>query len=258
MRWIALLALVAAVGCRSGAGGGGARVPTRTEITASDGSNVFTEFVPAKGEPRGVVLMFHQAGSNLHEYDPIAPRIAERGWDCLKVDLRAGGALWGEKNLTAAQHEGEPSYESAYQDMLAALRWAERKGYERILAWGSSYSASLAFRLAAENKSVGAIVAFSPGEYFEEKGVVAEWNSRVVVPSFVAATSEELVTGVYEIVDAKPKVESRTIDDAFGTNQGVHGSSALRTDRCPDAELYWDRLERFFGALESAGTGFGG
>lgn len=257
MRRLLLLVPLLVAGCS----GGGEATPKTTAgksvtITASDGMKVNASFV--KGGDKGVVLMFHQAGSNLHEYNPIAPRIAERGWDCLQVDQRAGGEMWGEKNATASTSEGE-DYIGAYPDLVAALKWAEDQGYKRIVAWGSSYSASLVLRLASEHGSVDAVVSFSPGEYFDEKGLVAGWNAKVEVPCFFAATSEELIADVFAIVDTKPKTPGREQDIVFGTKDGVHGSSALRTDKNPkDAEKYWEKLELFFKTFESGGAGFGG
>jgi dienelactone hydrolase len=229
-------------------------------ISAADGTKVYAELVRSKNEAKkGVVLMFHQAGSNRHEYDTIAPRIAEWGWDCLKVDQRTGGDMWGESNQTKAEFGEGADYEEAYADLLAALKWAEGEGYVWIVPFGSSYSASLALRLASESKAVDAVVAFSPGEYFPEKGVVAEWNSKVEVPVFIGATSEEMAVGdVYEIYDKKPDAAARGLDVVFGSAKGVHGASTLRQEKSEAAEEYWSALERFFKSLESGGKNFGG
>lgn len=252
-----LLLVVVAAGCSGGGDGGSVPATGKAvTITATDGMKVNASFV--KGGDKGVVLMFHQAGSNLHEYDPIAPRISERGWDCLQVDQRAGGEMWGEKNVTGSVSEHE-DYLSAYPDLVAALKWAEDQGYKRIVAWGSSYSASLVLRLASEHETVDAVVSFSPGEYFDSPGLVAGWNAKVNVPCFFAATSEELLADVFAIVDTKPKSQGREQDIVFGTKDGVHGSSALRSDKNPaDAEKYWQKLELFFKTFESGGAGFGG
>jgi dienelactone hydrolase len=260
MKRLLLLFFVVVVGCSGGKDS--PEVPSADALTlkASDGVEVFAELVRSRTEPaKGVVLMFHQAGSNRHEYDPIAPRVAEWGWDCLKVDQRAGGDMWGHGNQTAAGLDKEADYEAAYADMEAALTWAEAKGYKRIVAWGSSYSASLVLKLASQSGSVDAVVSFSPGEYFGEEKTVANMNANVKVPCFFAATSEELIGGVFEIVDTKPQAAGRELDTVFGTKDGVHGSSALREDKNPkDYELYWDKLETFFRALESGGRNFGG
>lgn len=260
MRWIALLCLVSVVGCHGGSTNGpSALVGTPTTFEAENGTTVFSDFVEAQGDAKGVVLMFHQAGSNRHEYDPIAPRVVALGWDCLKVDMRAGGDMWGEANETKAQFTGEGSYLDAYGDMEAALKWATKEEYKRIIVWGSSYSASLSLKLAYEHKNVGAVVAFSPGEYFDDKGIVAGWAKDADVPCFFGATSAELIGDVINIVDARAKTPAHGLDVVYGTKNGAHGSSALREDKNPiDHELYWEHLERFFKSFESGGKNFGG
>ncbi|MCH8979084.1 MAG: dienelactone hydrolase family protein, partial [Armatimonadetes bacterium] len=193
--------LLVMIACLVGCTGGGGEQPEEREgglhLKAEDGTTVFAELHPVDGEAKGVILMFHQAGSNMHEYDPITPRVVELGYDCLTVDQRAGGDMWNSVNRTAAQFSAEQSYSDAYPDLEAALAWAEGEEYETILAWGSSYSASLVLRLAAENGSVDGVLSFSPGEYFDSEGLVAEWNSEVGVPCLFAATPQELVAGVY-------------------------------------------------------------
>jgi dienelactone hydrolase len=259
MRTAFLLLLLPLLGCGRGGAAGTATTGEVIEVRAEGGTNVHTELVRSKVGAKGVVLMFHQAGSNLHEYDPIAVRVASLGWDCLKVDQRSGGAMWGAKNETAAQFSGDADYMAAYADLEAALGWAKGEGYDKVIAWGSSYSASLVLLLASEHKSVDAVVSFSPGEYFDKDGTVSAWNSKVTVPCFFAATSEELISEVYDLVDTKPESAGRGLDVVFGTKDGVHGSSALREDKNPaDFRAYWEHLERFLRSFESGGKNFGG
>jgi dienelactone hydrolase len=158
--------------------------------------------------------------------------------------------MWDHTNLTVQAAGGNKPYESAYADLEAALTWAEGEGYRRVLAWGSSYSASLVFRLAAEHESVTAVLSFSPGEYFEEKGVVAKWASQVKVPCFIAATPEEFLNEAGPIKDARSESPASSFDMAFGLAEGVHGSSTLRQDRAPEAlEEYWRRVIFFLRSL---------
>lgn len=264
MKGLLLPVLVACVlpvaGCKGGDSADDGRfVSDGIELSAADGTTVFSKLTKVDDEPRGVILLFHQAGSNMHEYDPIAPRLGARGYDCLAVDLRAGGDMWDSVNRTAAQFSDSQGYLDAYQDLEAALAWAEDEDYELILAWGSSYSASLVLRLAAEHGSVDGVLSFSPGEYFDSEGLVAGWNSEVGVPCLFAATPRELVAGVYDIHDTHPDTVERNGDIVFGDKDGVHGSSTLHKDRNPGtSEFYWERVERFLHSIESGGTAFGG
>ena len=262
-----LFVTIACVGGVAGCWGGESAAPEDSagapnggiEFEAEDGTTVFAKLRQADGDAIGVILMFHQAGSNMHEYDPIAPRVVAFGYDCLTVDLRAGGDMWDSVNRTAAQFSAQQGYLDAYQDLEAALAWAVEEEYETILAWGSSYSASLALRLAAENGSVDGVLSFSPGEYFDTEGLVAGWNSEIGVPCLFAATSQELQGGAYDIYDAAPKTDVRNGDMMFGANTGVHGSSTLYEELNPDSnELYWSGVEQFLLSIESGGRAFGG
>ena len=231
-----------------------------TTFTASDGTTVVARLVPATGNATGVILMFHQAGSNMHEYDPIALRVAEWGWDCLKVDLRSGGDMWDEANLTRSQFSKDQSFSDAYLDMEAALEWAVGKEYEKIVVWGSSYSASLVLKLAAENPSVAGVVSCSPDEYrklypggtYSADGtLVADWNAQIEVTVFFTATFAEIEGGLRDIYEAAPKTEEREKDIMVGHRLGVHGSSAFREDRNSDSsDLYWTGLRGYFDVLE--------
>lgn len=204
--------------------------PANVILTAKDGVKVYCDFV--KGPPsKAVVLMFHQAGSNAGEYTPIAPEISKLGFDCLLVDQRSGGSMFRRKNRTASEVKGNPSYLDAYQDLEAAVSWAKGKGYKRIVAWGSSYSAALTLRLATE-PGLTAAVAFSPGEYIGAKGTVAGWAAQAKCPVFLAATPQEVqesVQGFYTRLPAKLRAKSLLITQA----QSVHGSSTLRPDKNP-------------------------
>ena len=236
-------------------------------LEAADGTTVFAVLVETERVAYGVVLMFHQAGSNMHEYDPIAPEVANLGWDCLLVDQRAGGEMWGEVNLTKSQFTDDPGFLDAFQDLEAALAWADGKDYEKIIAWGSSYSASLVLRLAAENSSVDAVVSFSPGEYArlypggdkpEDGSLVAGWNADVGVPVFFASTGAER-DATYKIWDTAPDTLERGRDYGYSSAQSVHGSSSLREDKNPEGrERYFDALSQFLRDVESDGRAFGG
>ena len=259
-----MIACVASVaGCWGGEGDGqdeSAGGPSGgIRLEAADGTTVFAELHRADDKAKGVVLMFHQAGSNLHEYDPIAPRVVDLGYDCLTVDQRAGGNMWNSVNRTVAQFSTDQSYSDAYPDLEAALAWAEGQEYETILAWGSSYSASLVLRLAAENGSVDGVLSFSPGEYFDTEGLVAGWNSEISVPCLFAATSAELQGGAGDIYNAAPKTDMRIGDMMFGAKTGRHGSSTLHEELNPDSNgMYWKGVERYLLSIESGGAAFGG
>ncbi len=213
-------------------------------LVAADGTEIYGSLHELDGA-NAIALMFHQAGSNRAEYDPIYPRINERGIDCLIIDQRSGGDMWETSNQTRAQFEEAPRFLDAYPDLEAALAWAIEQEYETIIAWGSSYSASLVFKLASENDEIDVVVAYSPGEYFGGEGLVKEWCGATNASVIMASTAEELESGTLELFSNLPlHPEGEPQNQYFARRQGAHGSSALREDRNPETfEDYWNALE---------------
>lgn len=214
---------------------------------ATDGNTVFADLYSAPDHTSSLVLMFHQAGSNSGEYAQISPRVAKWGFDCLAVNLRNGDDMFPSGNPTAKQYKGTPTYLEAYNDMSGALQWAESQQYQTIVAWGSSYSASLVFNLASENagpsQKLKALVSFSPGEYFDDKNLVKSWARLVQMPVFFACTPEEMPQGRIDIYNALARNPRSLIQAIDGS---VHGSSTLLPEKAPKAApLYWKTLEAF-------------
>lgn len=229
--------------------------PGSQEITfkAADGVTVYADLYKGPSQDTGIepiktiVLMFHQAGSNAKEYAPIAPRVAKLGVDCLAVDQRSGGNMFNASNRTQMHAGGKMDYMAAYQDMQAALKWAQDQKYQKIIVWGSSYSASLALRLASENPSVYAVLSFSPGEYFDQKGLVSGWNSAVKAPVFIACTEDEKSEQCQAIANAASAEPVRKANDLlFTAPDGVHGSSTLHHRGNGESDAaYWSATEKF-------------
>jgi len=77
-----------------------------------------------KPETKKCVLMFHQAGSNAGEYETIAPKVKALGFDCIAVDQRSGGEMWGRPNRTVDK-SGSGEYIDAYNDLVGAMKYAQ-------------------------------------------------------------------------------------------------------------------------------------
>jgi dienelactone hydrolase len=215
-------------------------------LTASDGVKIYGDFYPAASKSAPYILLFHQAGSNRAEYAPIAPRLVKLGFNCLAIDQRSGGNMWGQKNETVEHlgHNGE--YLDALKDSEAALAWGKSQGANpKILVWGSSYSASLAFLLAAKHpEEIAGILSFSPGEYFADKNFVRDAASRVSVPIFVTSAKDtEEIDAARSILAASPAKQKTQFIPKIA---GIHGSSTLRADRNPKGEAEnWRAVEIF-------------
>ncbi len=226
----------------------GAVCAAPVSFAAEDGVTVHADY-QGQGR-RALIVLFHQAGSNLHEYDTIVPRLQAAGFDTLAVSQRSGGNLFGGKNETAQGVAGEAEYLDAYPDMEAALNWAKSDANAtRMIVWGSSYSSSLVFKLASEHpKGVAGVMSFSPGNYFGTRFLPKDAAAGVKAPVFVtSASDEDEVSAARAIMAAVPGAATQ-----FVPKQGLHGSSSLREDMNPNgAEEIWQAVEAFLIPLRS-------
>jgi len=215
-------------------------------LTASDGVKVYGDFYPAGSNSQPYILLFHQAGSNRAEYAPIAPRLVKLGFNCLAIDQRSGGDLWGQQNETVGGvgHNGE--YPDALKDLEAALAWARSSGNNgKVLVWGSSYSAALVFLLAAEHQQeVAGVLAFSPGEYLDAPDAVHDAAAKISVPIFVTSAKDRQEIAAAKSILAVAPAQQKT--QFVPHIAGVHGSSTLREDKNRAGESEnWRAVEEF-------------
>jgi dienelactone hydrolase len=196
--------------------------------------------------------LFHQAGSNAAEYDPIAPRLVSLGYECLAVDQRSGGQMWERDNRTVTALGASTGYLDAYPDLQAALAWAgEKNPGVPIVAIGSSYTASLVLRLAAENPKIAAIASFSPGEYMGAGSIVAGWASEVTTPTFITSAGGRELSGAQALYTAV--ATDQKVHHVPAT--AVHGASALRPDRNgAGVGQMWAALEAFLARYAPAAS----
>jgi len=192
------------------------------------------------------VLLFHQAGSSKGEFKEIAIKILKLQYNVLAVDLRSGDVINFSPNLTAslADKENFPhSNIDARQDIVAAIDYAfEKSNNQKLVIFGSSYSASLCLLEGKTNDKVKAVIAFSPGEYFQPQIVLQEELIGYKKKIFVACSDSEfkytklLLSGVEE--------KYKTVF-APSENEGRHGAKALWKD-CAANKEYWLNLFLFF------------
>ncbi len=228
-----IAAAISLVGCGPTQTPGNAAAPaapqaTVPEVTAvilksADGVTVHARHYAAR-QPKGLILLFHQAGSGKGEYATIAPRLVAAGYDALAIDQRSGGAMFGA-NATVIGLGREAAFLDALPDMQAALDWAGARKLPVVL-WGSSYSSSLVFALAAANSGkVRGVMAFSPGEYFDDKALVRTAAAGVAVPVYVTSASDAgEVAAARAVFDA---VTPSSASSRYVPVAGIHGSSTL-------------------------------
>jgi dienelactone hydrolase len=210
-------------------------------LTAADGVKIAGVYTSVD-KPKALILLFHQAKSGKDEYALIAPRLASQGYASLRIDQRVGGDLFGT-NEAAKAHGPAEDYLAAKPDLEAAYAWGAAKKLPLIL-WGSSYSASLVFALAAEHPQVAGVIAFSPGEYFDDPHYLAKAAAEVRVPLFVTSAKDgKEIDAARAALVASPGITKRQFVPKLG---GVHGSSTLLRAKNPQgAEEAWKAVLGF-------------
>jgi dienelactone hydrolase len=215
-----------------------------TQFTASDGLKIYARFYPAQGRAKATIMAFHQADSSKGEYAKIAPRLNELGFHVLAVDQRSGGSVPGDPNETVqANNFKESLFIDALPDLEAAFAWVhndERTKTGKLIAWGSSYSSSLAFLLAQQHPEINAVMAFSPSDsYLEHGGLVLAAAKSLKASVFIASTSEEKyeAKSIFSVVPHKNKIFF------VPKGAGFHGSNALNLPI--SSQEYWAATEQF-------------
>ena len=219
------------------------------KIKASDGVEVTVDLHIAHPDTVPFIVLFHQAGWSRGEYQEIAPILNQLGFNCMAVDQRSGKAINDIENITfqsARQMMKETKYVDALPDMIAAIEHAKTylaKG--KLIIWGSSYSSSLALKIAGDkNGEIDGVLAFSPGEYFQSMGkpenFIASSAANISCPSFITSARNEKDTwrSIYEAIP----VETKTY--YLPESLGNHGSRALWS-KFLDSKDYWDEVINF-------------
>jgi len=194
------------------------------------------------------IVLFHEEQSCKGEFDSIVSRFIKMNYNCLAVDLRSGDNLGFLKNETAIRaKEGgySTSLTSAALDMTAAINYIFLLSSKKVNIYGSGSSASLALIVGRDNENVKAIVAFSPGEYFEP-----EYNLKTILtnypkPLFVGCTALEYT--YFSDIEGFPGTDKVLFKPASG--EGMRGTRALLRENLSRDE-YWLSLLIFFKSLQ--------
>lgn len=198
-----------------------------------------------------VIVLCHQARFNKFEYDDIALKLVEMGYNCLAIDQRSGGPIASQKNetyLEALKQGKSTDYIDAELDILAAVNYAEKLYHQPVILWGSSYSSTLALYIGLENDKVKAVIAFSPGNYLASaKGSLIDKMKNFKKPFFVTSSKPEAAE-VKELL-SKVAIADKQVQFVPQSN-GNHGSRALWETQ-EGAEEYWKALTEFLKSLNN-------
>ncbi|MEO6773380.1 MAG: alpha/beta hydrolase [Kofleriaceae bacterium] len=220
------------------------------QFSVGDGVTVTADVYAPLPPTAPLIVLFHQAGYSRGEYRTIAPRLNQLGFNAMAVDARSGEAVGGVGNATAASacRLGKPtSYVDAIADLKAAVARARTLTTGKLIVWGSSYSSSLVLVLGAELHA-DAILAFSPGEYFDDQGKPATWVAdsvgAIAVPVFITSAKSE--AQVWAPIAAA--IDPAQLTTFVPATAGHHGSSTLWPTQ-PDHAAYWTAVTAFLERL---------
>lgn len=219
----------------------------KINFPSKDGLTITADWYPVD-DNMPVILLCHQARFSRGEYSETALKLNKFGFNCLAIDQRSGDQINGVINETAEQaklmNKGQ-AYIDAEQDIISAIDYLHNKYKKKILLLGSSYSASLALKIANENENVLGVVAFSPGEYFEPVDFISKHINGLNKPVFTTSSKQE-ADGVTELVkDVMSLIKVQYIP----TSAGDHGSKVLWSDKLYNEE-YWISLMSFLNRMK--------
>ena len=216
---------------------------------ASDGISVTADLYMAHEASAPFIILYHQAGYSKGEYRSIAPRLNAMGFNCLAVDQRSGDKVNGvinethneavAKNIPTEYLDAIPDIEAAYLYVKYSIK------PDKIILWGSSYSAAILFYMGSEHhKNLSGILCFAPGNYFKiNHKELKTFAAKITCPVFVTSAKSEYKNwrGMYDQVKSEKSY-------FLPETEGKHGSKALWTDN-PSHQAYWTAVTKFLKTL---------
>lgn len=210
-------------------------------LKAKDGL-LITADLYRKTENVDYIVVCHLSGHSRGEYRQTAQEFLNLGFNVLAPDARSGEIVFGiaKETATRARQKGLPTnFLDAEQDILAAVDFMDSLNYGRgTMLLGSSYSASLALKIAAINPKVSAVLAFSPGEYFKKLSM-KKVIGRIAIPVFVTSSRVEALD-VQKLTSDLNYSKTHFIPEV----DGAHGSMALWKST-KGSDSYWKAMTIF-------------
>jgi dienelactone hydrolase len=194
------------------------------------------------------IILLHEQGSSRGEFKAIAQRLCKMDFNCLAVDLRNGGNSDRISNETARRCRDQKCTTGpadVEKDIKAAIEYACEKNPAPVILFGCGANASLSLKVAAEDDSVRAVVALSPGEYFQPELSIQDTIASLSKPAFVASSKMEFPY-VSQLVSSVNVQYVTLFQPQLG--EGKRGSAALSSDNENQSE-YWFALLLFFKEL---------
>ncbi len=168
----------------------------------SDGQTLHGWFLPAEGQPRGVVVHFHGNAANISNHLPLVSWLPQRGYHVLMFDYRGFG-----------RSTGRPTRAGTIRDGHAALDYVRTRADCRTLpvfVYGQSLGGAIAVVVAAERPEVRGVIAESTfGRY---RGVAAaHLQRRVLWRPLAELLAAVTISAGHDPLDAVGRIAPRPI-----------------------------------------------
>lgn len=217
---------------------------------ADDGLQVTADLYMPHESSAPFIILYHQAGYSRGEYRSIAPKLNELGFNCMAVDQRSGDQVNGvvnkthqealSKNLPTEYVDAIPDIEAAYLYVKYGIK------PEKIILWGSSYSAAIMFYMGSvHHNNLSGILSFAPGAYFKiNNKELKTYAARITCPVFVTSAKSEYKNwkAIYNEVRSEKSY-------FLPETEGKHGSKAL-WDSNPNHKAYWSAVQEFLAKVK--------
>lgn len=212
---------------------------------ADDGVIITADLYMAHESSAPFIVLYHQAGYSRGEYRSIAPRLNAMGFNCMAVDQRSGDKvndIINETHKVAVAAKLPTEYLDAIPDIEAAYLYVKYSiKPDKIILWGSSYSAALMFYMGSEHhNNLSGILSFAPGAYFKVNGKeLKTYAAKITCPVFVTSAKSEYANwkAIYDNIKSDKS-------SFLPETEGKHGSKALWPDN-PSHMVYWEAVEKF-------------
>lgn len=222
----------------------------KTELTFySNDSLLITADEYLTSDTLAYVILLHDQGSSRGEFSDIIHRFQKMNFNCLVVDIRNGGNTNFLANETAkrCRNEGFSRGLNAIEDDInASVKYAFEKSGQEVILLGAGANGSLAMKTTNENNFVRAVIALSPGEYFQPYLSIEDTIAGIQKPILI--TSSKLEFPYQEKILSKVSDDYKTVF-APEQSEGARGTSALLSENESSGE-YWLALLLFFKDLQ--------
>ncbi len=195
------------------------------------------------------ILLFHTEKSSRGEFDVIAERFIKMQYNCVAVDIRTGNKYGFVKNETSGRAVDlgvDKQLLDGEKDIRAALDFVKSLSDKNIILLGSSSSASLSLKIAAEENNINAVIALSPGEFFQPNFEVRSIFEKYNTPVFIAGNLSEEPYLIDIFSDLKEEYKTMISPPDYTLGRGT----GLLLAENPTSNEYWFSILIFIKSLK--------